>query len=238
MEPQQKRCILSVMRHMIIPKRVTVDMDDLDVWTQSNERALINIVPEKMKNLMLELSQKNPSWVGMGEAELREAAQPNDSMDALRLCFWAEYNRAQDEGKNMNIRNVYSPVMSMGTFYENYLTKPNCIAWMICPPQDYFRSLDSYLNQGKETMGKILKMKIFDAKGRIDVQKAKIFLQAYTLVENRVLGSITQRIQQNTNLHVKAEIQSGQSDDALTKEYEELKAKHASIPIEVKKIIE
>jgi hypothetical protein len=215
----------------ILPRAVGVEGveegDGLDVWGQSNPRSLFNMVPKRIQEVMLQLRDEYPEWVGMGENEARKALKPNDTEDALRLSFWIEYNRVQDTGTKFVMTNVYGPVCSLATFYENYVKRPKTIAWLIIPPQEYMRSLESYLNEGKETLGKILRMDVFDSKGKIDPRRAKIFLAAFQMVENRVMGAVTQRIEQKTrSLHLHKEIASSPENESLVAEYQQLKQKY------------
>ena len=208
-----------------LPQLAESGSEKPDIWNEQDPQALINIAPKVIKEAMLEIKKTAPQLIGMPEHELRLRIRPTDCEDTLRLSFWAEYNRAQDAYTKMNLTNVWEPVCSGPTFYK-IVAKPEMVAWICCPPQNYMRSMESYLNYGKENLSKLLKMDLFDHLGRLDTKRAQIFLKAYQLVENRVMGAVTQRIEQKTKaLHVH-EIAGAHNNEALVQEYEALKVKH------------
>ena len=151
-----------------------------------------------MKRVALEY----PYYLNKSEHELIRILKPADIDDKLRLLFWKEYERAQDAGTGMVMVNVYSKIMGRDNFYE-VMKNPRRVAWLMSPPEDYMISLEAALDHGRRNMEKIMKMKLFDEKGKLKAAEAKIFLKAYELLDNRVRGAVVQRIEQKTaSLHV------------------------------------
>lgn len=197
---------------------------DLILLDETDERALINLVPRKVKDSILEIAQKHPEYLEASEVSLQEELKPSELDDRLRLLFWKEYNRAQDQGVKMNMPNIYAPVMSRENFYTRVLVAPKRVAWMIKAPEEYMTSLEASLNHGKNNLDKIMKMNLFDGSGNIDIKKANTFLKAYELLDNRVKGSV---IQKTANLHVHQKV----NEQDLRSELEQLREKQATLDI-------
>lgn len=218
------------------PVEVEVD-GDVVVFDEANERAVINLVTPLVRESILRAYKNNPKWQGMCERELYNELRPSDTDDKMRLLFWKEYNRAQDRGKRMLMGNIYSPVMTHENF-RLFLGSDKRVAWMLKPPEEYMISLEAALNRGKDTISKLMSMDLFDSKGKIKRVEASIFLKAYELLDNRVKGSVVQRIEQKTasvHVHKREQLPQGQGDE-LRKELDELRKKQVDIEvIDVKK---
>lgn len=197
---------------------------ELILFDEANPRSVINMVPGRVKEEMLRLQIMYPHYFIETETELYDILKPSDLDDRLRVAFWHEYDRAQDRGVSMQMKNVFSLFCSDVTFYKKILISAGRFAWIINRPSDYAMSLEASLNHGKNTLDKIIKMKVFDEKGNIDKVKAGIFLKAYELLDNRVKGGPLQRIEQKTKtMHIKT---TDTNPDLVERELQELEAKY------------
>lgn len=163
---------------------------DVVIFDSSDERAVVNLVPNKIKEAIQKIVQDYPEYLEASEVNLYEMLKPTELDDRLRLSFWKEYNRAQDNNVGMKMAYVYSPIMSMENFYHVVLKNPSRVAWMIKPPEEYMLSLEASLNHGKNNLDKIMKMNLFDEDGNIKKAEASIFIKAYELLDNRVKGAV------------------------------------------------
>ena len=170
------------------------EIPELSIIDESNPRSIINLVPKKLKEAIKELYSKHPEYLEMNERDLRFLLKPDERTETVRLCFWEEYHRAQLKGTRMEIRNFIDPVMAPVVFYKYWTRDLGKVAWMLTPIASHMMSLKASLDRGRDTVGKILRMEIFDQYGNIKPKEAQIFLKVYELVENRVLGSVVNKI--------------------------------------------
>lgn len=188
-----------------------------------NERSLVNIVPDAVKDAIINIATNYPEFLDASEHELKRELQPDDADDGIRVSFWYEFVRAQDRGTRMRIGEVFSHFISDRHFYQTYLPNPRKVAWMICRPANYMMSLEAALNNGKDVLTKIMKMNIFDDQGNIKTKEAGLFLKAYEMLDNRVRGSVIQRIEQKT---LSAHLNLGGDDEEKLQRLKELEDKH------------
>lgn len=192
---------------------------DVSVVDQSDPRSVINLVSDRTRAAMLHVVRTYPHYLNKSEHELLKLLKPSEIDDKVRLLFWIEYNRAQDSNTKMVMSHTYSKVMSRDCFFD-LLKVPRRVAWIMSPPEEYMISLEASLNHGRRNMDKIMRMSLFDEKGKLRTAEAKVFLKAFELLDNRVKGAVVQRIEQKTaSLHLH---QSDVGMDAL-KELEKLR---------------
>lgn len=203
---------------------------DIVLTNQDDERALINLVPEKVKEAILKVASEFPHYLEANERNLHKMLEPSDTDDKIRLSFWAEYNRAQDSNTSMRMVNVYGKIMSNECFFK-LTNNPQRVAWMINPPEDYMISLEASLNHGKENLNKLLKMELFDNSGNLKKNEASIFIKAFELTQNRVKGAVIQKMEQKTaSLHVH---KKEASDEEIKERLESLRLQQEEAAIEI-----
>lgn len=192
-------------------------------------RNVINLVPPNVRMRILDAMEKAPNYFNKSEMELWNIVRPSDTADGIRIAFWHEYNRVQDAGKNqMIMHNVYGGFMHSPNFYKDFLPKAANIAWMLNIPTHYLMSLEAHLQHGKNTLGKIIRVNLFEKDGSLKIKEAQIFLKAYEMLDNRVKGSVVQRIEsKSAHLNVTQRLDA----DEIKKEIEALTA--ANIPITI-----
>ncbi len=160
-------------------------------------KSMINMVPNAVRNAIIHAQNIHPEWCDKPEQELVSLIQPTDMADRLRVSFWKEYARVSQTTHPMLMTNVYGRLISRDSFY-NFIKIPSNVVWMITPTVDISISNAASLQYAKDHIGKILKDGPFDRDGKLDVKKAPIFLRAYQIVADRVLGAVVQRVQQQT----------------------------------------
>lgn len=206
-----------------------VDHTDIIISDQENPRALTNLVSEKFRDAIHKTLETCPQYFdNQSEHDLRLLLKPDDTVCRVRIAFWQEYFRAQDDGKKMMMSRVYSGVTSHDSFYGPILARPQNIAWIITPPVKYMLAMEEALNRGLHNLTVIMGMNLLDENGEIKPKAASIFLKAFEMMQERVKGSVIQK-----NLHITGKVPAGTSApdmDALQDELETLRNKSKLLP--------
>lgn len=169
-----------------------------DIFNESNPRSVINIVPEPVRRAMLLIPGEYLAW---DEQMLKRQIKPNATTSRLRISFWQEYNRAQEDNKPINITRVYAGVCTNGFFYNKFLPQSALVAWMITPPTDYMKAMQETLVEGVDQLREIVTLPVRDQSGAPIYQNIDRILKAFAIVDNRVRGAVVQKIE-TKNMHV------------------------------------
>lgn len=161
-------------------------------WEEHNPRSLINVVSDKMTKLLRQLP---PDLLAMPEKELRKKLEPSWIQEQLRLAFWDEYFLTMDnDEKFMRMEAVHSKVCSKEFFYQQ-IEIPLFLLFMIKPPQGYMLKMRSLLDIGLERFREVLQLPLHLTNGNVDTRLIGEIVKIVALVDNRVKGAVTQRIQ-------------------------------------------
>lgn len=161
------------------------------------------MVSEKLQELLRELP---PSLLSMNETQLRNKLDPSWTHEQLRLAFWDEYFLTIDNNENkIRPAAVYSRVCTKDYFFE-VISNPLALAFIVRPPQDYIYQMRSLLNMGLERFAEILKLPL-ENNGQINTKLIGEIVKVVTILDNRVKGAVTQKIQidgtqKNLNVNV------------------------------------
>lgn len=178
-----------------------------DIWMRSDEGALINLVPPTVEEMFLRASGKRPDLFGLDEYSLykvlkREKKIPTPTDNRLRIAFWNEYNRSQELGEKFNVSHVYAGVCQGAFFYGEYLSRPENVAWMVCPPADYTTVLEETLTFGLEQLRDILNTDHM-AGDKPNVKLMELKAKIVFSVQERLKGAVVQKVEQKSmNLNV------------------------------------
>lgn len=190
----------------------------------------LNLVSKAVKKVAFALYEKHPEYQDKHEYELRDILNPSVMADRMRVSFWEEYLRAKDTGKRMVMEKVFEPFMSHRNFYDYFIQNDSNLAWMLSPPSEHFMAMKADLYRGRDELGKILRMPLFDTEGNLKLQEARVFIKVFEIYSNRLFGSAIQRIEQKTaTLHVSD--LSGDPDE-LRKELEARKSARGIIEVD------
>lgn len=198
-------------------------MDEIE---KIDTRNVMNLISNKLRERVVQVYQDNPDYQSLGEIELRDKLKPTMTAHRVRASFWDEYKRAQDNNVQMTIKNVYERVMTMQAFYGNFLKTDNHVAWMMCPPGEILVAMQADLWAGKDNLGKILHMDLFDEFGKLKIDEARIFIRVFDLYYNRVHGAVPHKVEQKTAI-----MHMDSDDAALKKELEQLRAEQGVIDV-------
>lgn len=169
-----------------------------DPFNRLEERAPINLVPPALQNAFLAAHQAVPVLFGLTEfdlfKELRTQGRgitPTDNQ--LRLSFWLEYDRCQEESRAFNVGHVYSGICTKSFFYGTYLRYPDKVAWLLTPPVEYEVKLREAHDFGLSKMREILDQDAISNRAKPDTKLLDLQLKIFTMLDQRLKGGYTQR---------------------------------------------
>lgn len=183
---------------------------EFSFFDEENPRALINIVPESWKKYIKAIPAK---YFEMGEQKLENAVEPTANTCRLRMRFWDEYQRAQDNVKMIQGSRVYYGIVPKEWFERTYLANPEALAWIMLPPKNYIVAMQEILDKGFDRFREIVRYPItqkipvfssgkpvFDENGKMvfkEVPNTAVMKEIVHIVElilNRVQGAVVQKL--------------------------------------------
>jgi hypothetical protein len=185
------------------------EFQEIILWDVDEPRSVVNLLPKKVRENILELFQKDPIVFGLSEHDLlirmRKNSQKLAAADSrLRMKFWLEYDRAQVDQTPINISVVISGVCSRELFYGHYMKRPDRVAYMLLPPTDYMIKAKEALEFGLDQMRDILEVRHFKD-GKVDTALARLKLSIVEMLEERINGArrnLTHPGHQNNSMSV------------------------------------
>ncbi len=179
--------------------------------------------------------------VSKTEAAITDNAQPTHVDMLLRISFWEEITNAIHENRNFSERAVYNGVCSHSYWKTLRDSNEDKFTYILIPVKSYARTNKLLLALGQQKLIEILSADPF-IKGQgsghrrmLDPKVAKVQLEAYKLVEERIYGKAVQRVQQHNINESKPSEESTVTIDQLKKEIAELEGKTV-IQIEADKV--
>lgn len=120
---------------------------ELTFLDAESQRSLVNLLPEDFARQIQNLwtSEEFGFLLSVSELTLRRELRRRDKTpsavdDNIRLRFWFEFNRVQDEESQkpkMDMHAILAREISKEVFYRYYITDPFKLAWLLCPPTNY-----------------------------------------------------------------------------------------------------
>lgn len=188
----------------LAPSALEISLSD-----EANPRSVFNLVPKVVGERFRLYLKEHGELFNKDEVQLHKylhkfAQDPNPVDNRLRLKFWIEYERAQmDEASKMNMTSVIGGICTREFFYDSYLTKPERVAWLLCPPTNYMIKVSEALEYAIEEMRDILAIphitEDVNGKKRVNTALMANKLKIFELMHNIVKGVPVQR---NMNLNV------------------------------------
>lgn len=207
---------------------------EISTTDESNPRSVVRLVPASLSTNIKDALFEHPEFFDKDERALWTAlrlanAQPTPTDNRLRLKFWMEYDRAQGtSADSMNMTNVYSGICSKEYFYKHYITKPQKLGWLMCPPTGYLIKAEEALEFGIEQLRDILDQPhVFGQK--VDVKLGELKAKIVLMLDTRVKGAPVQR-NMNLNVHTSdaavAKAASAATAEELMRELKELERRN------------
>lgn len=200
-----------------MPVLTPAEIQAMDVWSRAEPRSLINLVPPAVSESLILSAQKREDLFSLDERSLfkllkQDELTPTATDNRIRLAFWNEYDRAQANQKKMEMVAVFAGVCSKDYFYGRYLKHAEKVAWMVCPPSSYQVIAEEALAFGLEQLRDILSLSVVLPNGRADVKLGELQAKIVAMLDTRVKGTITQRLEtKNMSLNIST------SDTAVAK---------------------
>lgn len=192
----------------------------MDVFDRTEDRSVLNLVPASVQACFIKAQQAHPDLFLLDEADLYkklkpESMQPTPTDNRIRLAFWLEYERAQQNQAPMEMAYVYGGVCVKQYFYGTYLKSPTRVAWMLCPPTGYQVILEESVAFGAQRMREYMALDPVLPSGKLDHKLIELQAKIYAMMEQRLKGGITQRVEQKT-LQITGQISEKQAMQAIT----------------------
>ena len=178
------------------------------IWDRNNPRSIANLLPPNYAEILSKGWLTRPDLHGLNDRELwkklrAEGKTPNPHDNRMRYKFWVEYDDAQNECRKMQISRIIAGVTTIDHFLSYYLTIPEKCVWMLTMPAEYDAVAKEALSFGMERLRDMLEMDTHDSKGRPNVKLMELQAKIVGMLDIRVKGAITQRIEQKTlSVHV------------------------------------
>lgn len=194
----------------------------------------LELVLNPERNFLLAAAIKNasPLLSNNSEATLRDLAEATETDQMLRISFWEEVGLCLKGNKQLTESNIYN-----GTCNANYWAKLKTpamatkLAYILTPVKEYAKMNKVLLAQGQQILLDILNANPYVGTGkekRLDSRIAKVQLEAYRLVEERIYGKAVQRVQTH-NTNVEDNKKPDHDVEALKAEIKALEATHMDL---------
>lgn len=175
------------------------------LFNSENPVAIINLVSPSIRQRIEDAYAKLPELFSLDEIELGKCLRAEHSYNPsavdnrLRLKFWFEYDRVvlYQGTKKMIAANFLAGVCTDDFFYNSYLKNTVRVSWLLCPPTSYITKAKEGLDYGLDQIREILQMPI-EVNGRRDLRLAALKITIVKMLDDRVQGSVVQRVEQKT----------------------------------------
>lgn len=191
-----------------------------DMWDVEHPMSFMSLVPERWRQKCMDAHHEAEELFEMGERELykklkSDGKEPDAMLNTIRLKLWMEYERCQSgKGRKIEIFKVLGETCRNVNFEKFILSRPDRVAWLLCPPTTYHSKVEEALNYGLDKLREILELDIVrktTIKGvtrtTIDVRLGELQAKIVHMLDQRKYGAAKQVISQTTrsmNLNVDA----------------------------------
>lgn len=183
---------------------ISTEVDD--PLQRTNERSLVNVVPDLFQKALIKSHALHPDLYGMDEKELRRTllkthmTAPTQTDNHVRWLFWAEYNFAQEQSRPMKLTPCFAGACDIH-FLHKTLKNPLKVAWLMCQPKSYELLTEEALNSSLRRLGEVLEESPVNEAGAVNVKLGELQLKIAQFLDARVKGAVVQRTM-NINANV------------------------------------
>lgn len=161
------------------------------IFDKVEPRSVYNLVPPGVQEA---IENVNPEYYRWTEKVLEKHANLDVRDYRVRLSFWNEYYETQDKfKKSMSISKMLMGVCSNEYFYKEILPNPLKLAWVLYPPANYAKAMEEILDVSMRQMRNIMSLN-HNKKSGYDIPLIKEKIKIFALIDNRVRGSVLQRV--------------------------------------------
>jgi hypothetical protein len=179
----------------------------------------LDLLPARMRELWDECPKE---YWDKNEYELRTEVRKQcgpmqrefSLLTRVRITFWEEYERAARAQERMIITHLFKGVCRNDLYYNLFKKYPALFAWMVCPLAGYLLQRKELEFLAEERMVEVLSVSAVknneDGTFRCDSRWAKIQVEMYQLLQDRIYGAVTQKISSeqksvNVNVHTNSD---------------------------------
>lgn len=163
----------------------------------------LELLPKSFKKLYDDAPAEMKSWTE-GRLYKEVSAKMNATAGHLglarriRISFWEEYDRAAKEREKMDIARIQKHVGRQAVLCNFMEENPLLILWIVCPLAHYLLQRKEIEYLAHERMIETLSVSAVQSGGRVDANLAKIHLEMYKTICDRLYGSAVQKTQTET----------------------------------------
>lgn len=155
--------------------------------------SVLEVIPEALANAALALPDelfKTP------EHELESLAQVTRQDRRIRIRFWEEYEVCHRTLSQMDLTKVVADtgVPTWGYYWEKLTRTPALLVWLMQPPAAYRLQMQEASELGLRRLVDILQLPLTKPSGAVDAGVGLLILQAIKMVDQRLHGSVTQKV--------------------------------------------
>lgn len=204
------------------------------IFDKENPFSIYNLVPPTWPKFFDAAKEKYPNlYLVVDERDFKKFVRQNHHIEInptenkLRFNFWLEYDAALSEGRKMIGPRIYGSICDEELFERYMLRNEILCSFLMLRPSGYATTMNEALVFGLKKLRDILDEPETDKKGRLNLPLLKLKLEIIKMMDARMHGAPTQKIQQiNANISGQAaeELVSGNMD-SLRLRLEKLEAK-------------
>ena len=170
-----------------------IDSREISIYDMENPNSILQMVKHS-RPLSQAVLRADQVLMLMDETALRTKLAPSAVDNRLRLAFWVEVdNCLNNKGAQFVEQRIYAGIVTKDVWEKKYLTNPKKMAWILTPVGNYESSMMEALETGVSQLRKILSAPIFDDSGKLDTKAAKIVVDVFKLLDERVRGTVVQK---------------------------------------------
>lgn len=182
---------------------------EFSVDDTSNPRSVVSLTSEipTLQKAMHDLIFMDPHLLEMDEHELKEKVKPSFTLSRIRMSFWNEYEKANQQNRKMHLAKIIAGICTETVFKKKLLSDHARLAYVLVPPKDYVITTKEALDAGLDNLRKIVTANVVDDEGNLIAKSADVVLKAIALLDMRVKGAVVQRIDQRSlNVNVNKDV--------------------------------
>ena len=187
------------------PKQEVAEIPEPVFEIDHSRQNVLDLLPSDLAADIQLAVDRYPELFRMDEKSLLKTLRsrqqtPNQIDNALRMRFWAEYQRASMAGTKMSIVKIYTGVCGGEFFKSVYAKNKTRMAWMMCIPASYEMRMEESLVYAIDEMRTILELPLIDEKsGKINFSLAALKFRIAEKLHTIVKGAV---VTKNVNVNI------------------------------------
>lgn len=179
------------------PRASELLSSEIMIWEEDNPRSILNLVSPGARNRMLDARTAAPELFELDEyllyKKLGETQRPTPTDNRIRIKFWMEYDECQLSRRLLDIPRIVAGICSRDYFERSYMSLPQKVAWLLCPPAGYMVKVNEALEFGLEQLRDILQREHVLPTGKVDSRLGELKAKIVMFLDARVKGAIVQK---------------------------------------------